>query len=112
MDLDLPSTENCYEGTFNEAGVLGTEDQGKLWTGGMVQTLPQTRKSTKPKKPSGFPRGRQSTPGEVLKNKLSLDGGHGTRQRGRPRLDTRDETATEVRAPTDENCVPSKLTLQ
>lgn len=111
MDLDLPSTENYYEGTF-DAGVLGPEDQGNLWTGGIVQTLPQTRKSTKPKKPSVNPRGHQSTPGEVLKNKLSLDGVHGTRQRGRPRLDTRDETATEVRPPNDENCVPSKLTLQ
>lgn len=109
MDLDLPSTENCYEGTFDGAGVQGTEDQGKLWTGGMVQTLPQTRKSTKPKKPSGNPRGRQSIPGEALKNKLSLDGGHGTRQRGRPRLDTRDETATEVRSPRDEGCVPFKV---
>lgn len=112
MDLDLPSTEYYYEGTFDGAAVLGPEDQGNLWTGGMVQTLPQTSKSTKPKKPSVNPRGRQSTTGEVLKNKLSLDGVHGTRQRGRPRLDTRDETATEVRPPTNESCLPSKLTLQ
>lgn len=101
MDLDLPSTETYYEGTFDGAGVPGPEDQGKLWTGGMVQTLPQTRKSTKPKKPSVNSRGRLSTTDEVLKNKLSLDGVHGTRQRGRPRLDTRDETATEVWPPTD-----------
>lgn len=47
-----------------------------------------------------------------MKNKLSLDRGHGTRQRGRPRLDTRDETAMEVRPPTDKSFVPSKLTLQ
>lgn len=57
MDLDLPSTENCYEGTFDGAAVLRTEDHGKLWTGGMVQTLPQARKSTKPKKPLVNPTG-------------------------------------------------------
>lgn len=112
MDLDLLAAENYYEGTFDGAGVLGLENQGNLSTRGMVQTLPQTRKSTKPKKPSVNPRERQSTPGEVLKSKLSLDGVHGIRQRGRPRLDTRDETATEVRPQTEESCVPSKLTLQ
>lgn len=112
MDLDPLSTENYYEGTSDGTAVPGPDDRSKLWTGGMVQTLPQTRKSTKPKQPSVNSRGRLSTAGEVLKNKLSLDGVHGTRQRGRPRLDTRDETATEVWPPTDESCVPSKLTLQ
>lgn len=109
MDLDLLSAENYCEGTFDGAGVLGPEDQGDHRIGDI---LPKTRKSTKPKKPSVNPRGRQSTAGEVLKNKLSLDGVHGIRQRGRPRLDTLDETATEVRPPTYERCVPSKLILQ
>lgn len=112
MDLDLLSAENYYTGTFDGASVLGPEAQGNHLIGGMVQPLPQNRKSTKSKKPSVDSRGRQSTTDEVLRNKLSLDGVHGIRQRGRPRLDTRDETATEVCPPIYERCVPSKLTLQ
>lgn len=111
MDLDLLSAENYYEGTFDGSDVLGPEGQGNQWMGGVVQTLPQTSTSTKPKKPSANPRGRRSTADEG-KKKTSLDDVHGIRQRGRPRLDTRDETATEVRPPMYERCVPPKLTLQ
>lgn len=87
MELDLLSTETYHECTSDGSDVLGSEGQGNQLMGGVVQTLPQTSKSTKPKNPSANPRG---------KKKLSLDDVHGIRQRGRPRLDTRDETATEV----------------
>ena len=111
MDLDLLSAENYYEGTLDGSDVLGPERQGNQWMGGVVQTLPRTNKTTKPKKTPAKPRGRQSTTDEG-KKRMSLDDVHGMRQRGRPRLDTRDETATEVRPPIYERCMPSKLTFQ
>ncbi|MCJ1349302.1 hypothetical protein MMC31_007538 [Peltigera leucophlebia] len=111
MEFDLLSAENYHEGTYDGTDVLGLEGQGNQWMGGVVQTLPQTSKPPKSKKPSANPRGRQST-AERGKKKMSLDDVHGIRQRGRPRLDTRDETATEVQPPICERCVPPKLTLQ
>lgn len=111
MDLNLLSAENYYEGTIDGSDVLGPEGQGNQWMGGVVQTLPRTSKTTKPKKTPANPRGRQSTTDEG-KKRMSLDDGHGIRQRGRPRLDTRDETATEVRPPIYERCMPPKLTFQ
>lgn len=111
MDLDLLSAENYYEGTLDGSDVLGPEGQDNQWMGGVVQTLPHTSKTTKPKKTSANPRRRQSTTDEG-KKRMSLDDVHGIRQRGRPRLDTRDETATEVLPPIYERCVPSKLTFQ
>lgn len=96
MDLDLLPTETYYEGTLDASDVLGPEGQGNQWMGGVVQTLPRTNKITKPKKTPANPRGRQSTTDEG-KKRMSHDDVHGMRQRGRPRLDTRDETATEVR---------------
>lgn len=111
MDIDLPSSDNYYDGTFDGADVLGPEYQGNQWVGGMVQTSPQTRKSTKPKKPSANPTRRQSTTDEGLKKKTSLDDAHGIRHRGRPRLDTRDETATEVRPPIYEKMLATEADL-
>ncbi len=97
MDLDLLSVENYYEGTFDGAESLAPQYESSELLGALLApNRPRTRKSTKQKNSPANGRTRHSPSKEILKKNMSPDEEHGARHRGRPRLDTRDETAAEV----------------
>lgn len=96
MELNLLSSGPYYDGPLIEPNPQ-TDDQngGNQWTGALVSNTPQTRKSTKQRELPANTRARQPLKRENSKA-TNVDESIGVRQRGRPRLDTRDQTAAEV----------------
>ena len=96
MELNLLSTGPYYDGTLIEPNPP-TDDQngGNQWTGALVSNSPQSRKSAKQRELPANTKARQPLKRENSKA-ANVDESTGARQRGRPRLDTRDQTAAEV----------------
>lgn len=98
MDLSLLSAETYYDGALDVSN-LPTE----LHHGGNQPARPlqssssQPRKLTKQRESPPNMKARQPFKRESSKT-ANVDDSSGARQRGRPRLDTRDQTAAEVYA--------------
>jgi hypothetical protein len=98
MNLDLPSSEDYPETTYEGTALMEAEGDNAPLYGGLLPTSPQgddenslvsQGKATKPMK-SRNPKKKEDT------HSTSPDELNASRQRGRPRLDTRDQTAAEV----------------
>lgn len=99
MDLNLLSADSYYDGALNEANRQPEDRNGSdQWTGGVLSTSSQPRKLTKQKELPANTKARQQPKRENSKT-ANTDESNGARQRGRPRLDTRDQTAAEVYTP-------------
>ena len=90
MDLELLSAENYQEGPYDRElqsqHVSGTQVYGGLLVGSPVEA--------KAPSPPATTKTRKSSMKETSKSSKADE--HITRQRGRPRLDNRDQTAAEV----------------
>lgn len=98
MNLDLPPSEDYPETTYEGTALMEAEGENAPLSGGLLPTSPQSDdenslvrqgKATKPMK-SRNPKKKEDT------HSTSPDELNASRQRGRPRLDTRDQTAAEV----------------
>jgi hypothetical protein len=87
MDLDLLSAENYHEGVYPQSSSRARSSGSIELYGGLLATSPEV---TEPTSPPTTMKTRRS------KKEASSADESGTRQRGRPRLDTRDQTAAEV----------------
>lgn len=92
MDPDVLSAENYYHEVFAASSANGELEGRNQWLGGLLAN----------RAPHGNP-ARGGTPGNKKAGgaakkpqRASPDGSNGARQRGRPRLDPRDQTAAEV----------------
>lgn len=94
MDPDILSAENYYNGAFNGSNSIEDQSNNNQWLGGLLANRAVNRKSAK-KSGSTATNNRQPPKKENSKS-TSADDSTGVRQRGRPRLDTRDQTAAEV----------------
>lgn len=91
MDLDILSAENYHESPYSR-GIPSRRVSGSTQVyGGLLVDKPCDVKVPSP--PAGM-KSRRSTKKEASKSASADE--TGTRQRGRPRLDNRDQTATEV----------------
>lgn len=98
MDLNLLSAETYYDGALNEENPQSEHHNGSnQWTGGLAPNGTQSRKSKQREVPANA-NTRQAAKRESSKT-TNVDESNEARQRGRPRLDTRDQTAAEVYAP-------------
>lgn len=85
MDLAILSAENYYDGAFSEGKSMENNDASDQWLGGLLahriaNPIPSKKKQQKNENP----------------NTSGANESTGMRQRGRPRLNTRDQTAAEV----------------
>lgn len=88
------SAENYYNEVFAASAPHGEQAGRNQWLGGLLANRAPHRNSAR----AGMP-GNKKAGGAAKKEKsqsASPDGSNGARQRGRPRLDTRDQTAAEV----------------
>lgn len=90
MDPDILSAEKYYDGAFDGRNSIDSPSNNQ-WLGGLLASRNVNRRSAK-KSSSNT---RQPSKKENSKS-TSADESIGVRQRGRPRLDTRDQTAAEV----------------
>lgn len=96
MDLNLLSAETYDDGILNEATPQTEDHNGSnQWTGAPGSNSTQARKLKQKELPANT-RARPPSKRESSKT-INVDESHGARQRGRPRLDTRDQTAAERR---------------
>lgn len=95
MDLNILSAESYSQTPFDAANVTQSHNDGDQWAEEILPNRSQARGYTKQRNPPAAARPRQPSKKESRKS-TSTDEGNGTRQRGRPRLDTRDQTAAEV----------------
>ena len=95
MDLNLLSTEPYYDGALIDPNPpTDHQNGGNQWTGAPASNSPQTRKSTKQRE---LPANKARPPLKRENSRaVNVDESTAARQRGRPRLDTRDQTAAEV----------------
>lgn len=97
MDPNLLSAENYYnsllEASSSKADQENQEDRSQ-WLGGLLANRSSNSKSVG-KSASVSTKARRTSKEEALQS-TSPDGSNGIRQRGRPRLDTRDQNAAEV----------------
>lgn len=99
MDLNLLSAESYYDDSVTEPNAQTEHQNGSSqWTEGLGSNSTQPRKLTKQRELPANPRARQPSKRESSKT-ANVDESNGVRQRGRPRLDTRDQNAAEVYAP-------------
>lgn len=97
MDLNLLSAETYDDGALNGANPQTEDHNGsKQWTGALGSNSTQARKLKQKELPANT---RARPPSKRESSTINVDESHGARQRGRPRLDTRDQTAAEVYAP-------------
>lgn len=94
MDPDVLSAENYYNEVFAASSPNGELEGRNQWLGGLLANRAPTKNSAR----GGLP-GIKKAGGAAKKSQsASPDGSIGARQRGRPRLDTRDQTAAEVQS--------------
>lgn len=99
MDLNLLSAESYYDDAVIEANTQTEHQNGSSqWTEGLGSNSTQPRKLAKQTELLANTRARQPSKRDSSKT-ANVDEPNGVRQRGRPRLDTRDQTAAEVYAP-------------
>lgn len=91
MDLDVLSAEDYREGPYSR-GIPSSRVSGSTQVYGGL--LVENSGDVKSPSPPADMKTRRSTRKEVSKSTSADE--TGTRQRGRPRLDNRDQTATEV----------------
>ena len=94
MDPDVLSAENYYNEALAASSPNGEHESRNQWLGGLLANRAPHKSSAR----GGLP-GNKRAGGAAKKEKsqsASPDGSNGARQRGRPRLDTQDQTAAEV----------------
>ena len=98
MDLNLLSSENYPELPYENSDAMNPEANNPILYGGLIPAMAQSGdKSTLicPTRATRPTRSRNSSKKEDAQS-TSPDESNAARQRGRPRLDTRDQTAAEV----------------
>ncbi|MCJ1468702.1 hypothetical protein MMC07_007332 [Pseudocyphellaria aurata] len=97
MDLSILSAESYYDGVLDNADPpTEHHDGGDTWTASLPSSSSQPRSVTKQRESLPNRRARQPSKRESSKT-ANAEESSGARQRGRPRLDTRDQTAAERR---------------
>lgn len=94
MDSDILSAENYYDGVFGGRASIEGQGNDSQWLGGLLANRTITQSPVKKNGLDGM-RTRQPSRKDSTKS-TGADDSSGVRQRGRPRLDTRDHTAAEV----------------
>ena len=91
MDLDLLSAENYQEGPYNQR-FSEQQNSGsvQMYGGFLASTTHETKAPSSPTSMTNRRSSKKGTPKGVSADETA------TRQRGRPRLDNRDQTASEV----------------
>ena len=92
MDPDVLSAENYYNEVFAASGPNGELEGRNQWLGGLLANRAPNRNSAK----DGISGSKKAGGASKKSHSASPDGSNGARQRGRPRLDTQDQTAAEV----------------
>lgn len=108
MDPDLLSAENYYNEVFAASSPAEEEEARNQWLGGLLADRAPTRNPGRGGMP-GTKKAGGATKKEASQNR-SPDGSNGARQRGRPRLDTQDQTAAEVHSSDAKLQLNNKLT--
>ena len=91
MDLDVLSAENYHEGAYGRVNSSKDEGLGTQLYGGLLAN--DGRQAATPDPPP-HTRSRRSSKKDASKNANTVE--DNPRPRGRPRLDTRDQTAAQV----------------
>lgn len=92
MDPDVLSAQNYYNEVFAASSPNGELEGRNQWLGGLLANRAPNRNSAK----GGMPGSKKAGGAAKKSQSASPDGSNGARPRGRPRLDTRDQTAAEV----------------